>query len=546
MGASGSSIPFTLTVKNSTTNCESAPIMGSVAVNPASVGGSIAGSATVCARTNSTLLTLTNHTGDIQKWQSANNVNFTNANDIANTTNQFTANNLTQTTYYRAIVKSGVCETANSTTATVTVNAASIGGNITGAATVCAGTNSTLLTLANHTGDIQKWQSADNVNFTNANDIANTTHQFTATNLTQTTYYRAAVKSGVCSEAVSTTATLTVNPVSVGGSIAGSAAVCIGTNSTVLTLANHTGDVQKWQSALNTDFSGANDITNTTNQFTANNLTQTTYYRAVVKSGVCEAANSASAVLQIHTKPTITLTTNGQTLNEGNSATLCRANQVNSLQWAVGTPCVAGSVLWRTQAAQGEWSEWNTNVPTTQPEIRLPTTIRPPVIPTVVPPLPKPLPSGWFPNPPMLPSREEESPSAVHPMSILVESSQAGVSYQLKRNNVNLGSPLSGTGSSLPFSGLTQAGTYSVVATTLVGGCSRTLSEQITIQTRNAPTAYNLTGGGASCSGTPVSINLSNSQIGVLYQLKRANNPVGSPIPGNGKCPCLPTPKHRR
>ncbi len=126
------------------------------------------------------------------------------------------------------------------------------------------------------------------------------------------------------------------------------------------------------------------------------------------------------------------------------------------------------------------------------------------------------------------------------PMSILVESSQAGVSYQLKRNNVNLGSPLSGTGSSLPFSGLTQAGTYSVVATTLVGGCSRTLSEQITIQTRNAPTAYNLTGGGASCSGTPVSINLSNSQIGVLYQLKRANNPVGSPIPGTGNALAFP------
>ncbi len=54
------------------------------------------------------------------------------------------------------------------------------------------------------------------------------------------------------------------------------------------------------------------------------------------------------------------------------------------------------------------------------------------------------------------------------------------------------------------------------------------------IQTRNAPNAYNLAGGGTSCSGAPVEITLNNSQIGVQYQLKRGNTPVGNPLAGTG------------
>ncbi len=126
------------------------------------------------------------------------------------------------------------------------------------------------------------------------------------------------------------------------------------------------------------------------------------------------------------------------------------------------------------------------------------------------------------------------------PLSIATAGSQIGVNYQLKRNNVNLGNPIEGTGYPLSFPGLTQAGTYTILATSTVGDCSRTLSGEITIQTRNAPTAYNLSGGGASCSGTPVGINLSNSQVGVLYQLKRGTTLVGNPVPGTGNAISFP------
>lgn len=48
-------------------------------------------------------------------------------------------------------------------------------------------------------------------------------------------------------------------------------------------------------------------------------------------------------------------------------------------------------------------------------------------------------------------------------------------------------------------------------------------------------TAFNVTGGGAICSGDPgVSVGLANSETGRDYQLKRAGVDVGSPLPGTG------------
>ena len=270
-----------------------------VEVSPASVGGTIAGSATVCSGTNSTVFTLSDNTGDVTKWQSSTSADFSSALDITNTTTSLTASNLTTTTYYRAVVKSGSCSAANSGTATITVDPASVGGTIAGSVAVCSGTNSTTLSLSGNTGSVTKWQSSTSADFSSALDITNTTTSLTVSNLTATTYYRAVVKSGSCSSANSGTATITVDPASVGGTIAGSVAVCSGTNSTTLSLSGNTGSVTKWQSSTSADFASAIDITNTTTSLTASNITATTYYRAVVQSGSCTAANSGTASITI-------------------------------------------------------------------------------------------------------------------------------------------------------------------------------------------------------------------------------------------------------
>ena len=113
---------YTVTVTNSN-GCSFTSSAYVVTVSPASVGGTISGSASVCTGTNSTALTLSGHTGSITKWQSSTSSTFASAvTDVANTTTSLTATNLTATSYYKAVITSGACAAANSTTATVTVS----------------------------------------------------------------------------------------------------------------------------------------------------------------------------------------------------------------------------------------------------------------------------------------------------------------------------------------------------------------------------------------------------------------------------------------
>lgn len=226
---------------------------------------------------------------------------------------------------YSITTKGNTCTVATES-GTINVSPTPVGGTVaitTGTAIVCSGTNSTVLTLSGHTGDIAKWQSSTDVGFTNPTDIANTTTTLTATDLTTTTYYRAVIQSGACSTpANSVSAVITVNPTSVGGTIAGSTTVCSGTNNTVLTLSGHTGNIVKWQSSINADFSNPSDITNPATNLTATNLTTTTYYRAVVQSGVCPSTSSGNGTITVTPLPTASIGTTATTICSGTTTTI--------------------------------------------------------------------------------------------------------------------------------------------------------------------------------------------------------------------------------
>ena len=281
-----------ITDANACTN--TSVVSTTVPINPTTAPGSVTGGATVCSGTNSTLLTLGTHTGTIVRWESS--LNGTTWTSIANTAATYTATNLTATTQYRAVVQSGVCPSANSVATTVTVDPVSEPGTVTGGATVCSGINSTLLTLGTHLGAIVRWESS--LDGTSWTTIANTTANYTALNITATTQYRAVVQNGVCSSANSIATTVIVDPVSVAGTVTGGATVCTGTNSTLLTLGTHTGNVVRWESSL--DGTTWTPIVNTLATFTATNLTVTTQYRAVVQSGVCASANSVATTVTVN------------------------------------------------------------------------------------------------------------------------------------------------------------------------------------------------------------------------------------------------------
>jgi hypothetical protein len=76
-------------------------------------------------------------------------------------------------------------------------------------------------------------------------------------------------------------------------------------------------------------------------------------------------------------------------------------------------------------------------------------------------------------------------------LTVSLNGSQASViTYQLKRNNVNVGTPVTGTGSALSWSGLTDAGSYTIQGIHS-NGCTRTMTNTVIINTKTAPTIAN-------------------------------------------------------
>ena len=287
--------------------CVSVPSVTSNAITmtvaPLTVAGSVTGGANICAGSNSGLLTLAGYTGSIVRWESAV-APFSTFNPITNTTATYTSGALTQTTQFRAVVQSGSCASANSTTTIVTVDPATVAGSISGTNAVCSGLSAGNLTLSGNTGSVVRWESAVSP-FSTFTPIANTTTTQSAGSPTQTIHYRAVVQSGSCAPVTTTAFIITVTPSSVGGTVSSNQTICAGSPVTQLTLAGQTGVVTKWQSANNVSFTGATDIPATAGltAYTPTSVTSTTYYRAVVQSGTCAVANSASALITVNPAP---------------------------------------------------------------------------------------------------------------------------------------------------------------------------------------------------------------------------------------------------
>ena len=100
-----------------------------------------------------------------------------------------------------------------------------------------------------------------------------------------------------------------------------------------------------------------------------------------------------------------------------------------------------------------------------------------------------------------------------------LSNSTVGVSYQLY-DGATLMNTMAGTGAALDFGLETAAGTYTVLATNTTTFCTNNMSGSATVVINPLPTAYTVTGGGAYCAGgTGVHVGLSNSDLGINYQL---------------------------
>jgi len=117
-------------------------------------------------------------------------------------------------------------------------------------------------------------------------------------------------------------------------------------------------------------------------------------------------------------------------------------------------------------------------------------------------------------------------------LSLVLSGSDIGVTYQLFVSGIALGLAVTGTGAPITWPPTTMAGTYSVIATNTATSCTAAMGSA-TITTGTTPTVYSITGGGSYCSGgSGVHVNLSNSTVGVSYQLYNGGSPVGGALAG--------------
>jgi gliding motility-associated-like protein len=318
-------------------------------IDASTIAGNVLGSTTVCADNNSGTLLLTAHRGAIIEWASSTD-NGNNWTIIANNTNSISYSNLSTTTAYRAQVKSGVCGAAYSTMATVQVDAITIPGTLSGAATVCNGNNSGVITLNGNNGTIVRWEYSEDGGST-WNNIANTSNSYSYTNLTQATIFRVLVKSGVCSNGYSNQVNISIDPVTIPGTTSGTATVCYGTNSGNISLTGNNGNVQYWEHSEDGGSSWI-VINQQTSVLTYNNLTKTTTYRASVRSGVCSPAYSSAVVI------TVTPLSIGGTVSSNN--TVCSGNNTGSLSLSGYTGSITG---WQYSTDGG--NTWNNIANTT-------------------------------------------------------------------------------------------------------------------------------------------------------------------------------------
>lgn len=312
-----------------------------VTVNTPTVAGTVNGSTTVCQTGNSGSVNLSGQTGSILNWQTSTNGG-TSWSTLASTNATQNYSGLSATTLYRAVVQSGVCPSAFSTPATITVNPNTVAGSTSGAATVCAGSNSGSINLNGQVGSVVRWQTSPNGS--SWTDVSNVTTSIAYSNLTSTTHYRAVVQSGVCPQANSTISIVTVNANTVAGSVTSDATVCASSNSGTLNLSGQVGSVQLWQSSINGGASWSS-ITNTTTSQSYTNLTQTTLYRAVVRSGVCPALESTIATITVNPATNAGITSGATTVCENtNSGSISLSGQVGAI------------IQWQTSPNGSSWS----------------------------------------------------------------------------------------------------------------------------------------------------------------------------------------------
>ncbi len=168
---------------------------------------------------------------------------------------------------------------------------------------VCKNDNVTI-TLGSFTGVIQKWQYNSNPISDNIwVDTAVTAGSITFNNIQDTFAVRVIVQSagladGCLSTATSAPLTVNVAPPTNSGTTGPNATVCKNLNSGSITLTGFVGNIVRWEFSTNNGTTWTPIVT-TASSIAYNNISTTTWYRAIVQSGACLGSPSTTTVITV-------------------------------------------------------------------------------------------------------------------------------------------------------------------------------------------------------------------------------------------------------
>ncbi|WP_251029973.1 MULTISPECIES: PKD domain-containing protein [unclassified Pedobacter] len=293
---------YTLRWTISDTNCSTSSDDVQLTVNPLSVGGTSTGDVNVCAGANNGNINLTGQVGNIIRWERSidNGVNWS---TVTSTTNPYVFSNLTISTQYRAIVQSGSCAEAISTSTTITVNPGTVAANAGADQNLCSG-NGITLNGNNPSPNSGTWTLTSAQTGITITDP--TLYNTTVTGLVpgQTYTFRWTISGfNGCPPSVDDVTVTYYSPVT-NNIIASSAPVCAG-QSIGITGDTPTGGTgifaYQWQSS--TDGNTWSNIPSAINKDLSLIVSSSTYFRRLVNSTIC---TSISNSLQIIVLPGLT------------------------------------------------------------------------------------------------------------------------------------------------------------------------------------------------------------------------------------------------
>ena len=322
-----------------------------VIVNAATVGGTLSPNRTICSGSNSGLLSLSGNVGSVVRWESSTTSGVAGFSTISNTAGltSYTSGALTQDTWFRVIIKSGVCNEATSSVIKITVQQPISNNTIAASQVICSGFVPAAFTGSTPSGGdgsySYQWQSRTGGGWS---DISNATNKDYAPGAisTQTEFRRIVTSGTACSGGTSNTVTISISPESQVFAIQGSNYCASNPNTGTVTLSGSYPGVSYQLKKTSDNTNVGNPIIGTGSSLVWNNLEAGSYY--VYGTGsICNSQTASVNVLMFDCSVFYTLT---QGYYGGKNGKSCYGNNpVNTIKYLLGNvDLVVGNVLFNS------------------------------------------------------------------------------------------------------------------------------------------------------------------------------------------------------